>query len=720
MTVRRACGAAWLALLWACGGPSESSLVLPPAGGAQTAIIAIGDQSFVLDLRSDTRLDADVPEDATVEIAYYGGTTEQMLLTPGRFESVKDGRKLPSTWLAVHEVPATGGEWVERPGLTANLEAIRLERFFEDCAMRGGCWRGEEVCNLPCGEPEIAEPRPPEIVCPDGWSAEPRVRGLPFCRPDVPPRGTCTKPERGTPFGACVRTGSECPVDGWPAGVEDAGRPVLYVRAGEMGGGTRSRPYGTLAEAVAAATPGSTIAVAPGTYGPVRIEREDVWLVGACPDQVVVASTSTTAIEVLTPDVRVVDLGLQSTEAGLIVWSRASAEVVGTIVEGRIAAIVGYGQLDLRDAVLESSDTTLLARQGDLVASDVDIRGGRTGVVCAGGTAQLADFVIDGPSADGVRVEDGCQASIERIRIDGAADDGVIAFGATTDLQVTDVVIRDGGADPENAPTGIGAIESTVSVERYYAQRVGDVALGGAEDASMTARDVFIEDTFDVSRPAVPVLAVATIDLKRAYLKGAYLGGIDIRGGRGILADIVIEPSRVGVNGINVGMVASASLNRITIVGRFTAALDVDDGAGVRTVRDLWIEGASETGFAMASGQNVRLERIQIQGAVNRGLQALAFVTSFSKIDAFDLSVECAPGAEGVLWGTEQLVERFAVRGCATGMTIGSAFVGSLEAGLMAENDVALAYDEDIDLGSSLIDVRFEDNQIDLEPFMVQ
>ena len=96
--------------------------------------------------------------------------------------------------------------------------------------------------------------------CPAGWREVPPegAAGLATCDP-YPEGGPsdCAEDEAHFPGEpGCTTIGSACPVGEFADGLADDGT-VRFVRAGATGGdGTRALPIGTIAEAMALASPG--------------------------------------------------------------------------------------------------------------------------------------------------------------------------------------------------------------------------------------------------------------------------------------------------------------------------------------------------------------------------------------------------------------------------------------------------------------------------------
>ncbi len=135
--------------------------------------------------------------------------------------------------------------------------------------------------------PPIAPALPNLLPCPTGWREVTTTAGAVICDP-FPATGepVCSGNTAFFPGeSGCTRIGSACPASGWAPNLPAATR-TLYVRAngGNGGMGTQSNPYGQIDNAIAAATPGTLIALDVGTFADSLILPDGVTLWGACAD----------------------------------------------------------------------------------------------------------------------------------------------------------------------------------------------------------------------------------------------------------------------------------------------------------------------------------------------------------------------------------------------------------------------------------------------------
>lgn len=280
---------------------------------------------------------------------------------------------------------------------------------------------------LEAGEPPVAAPQipwlaagspdRPAMACPPGWRSVTGADGISTCDPwPESGRAACATPFEGHFPGepGCRAVGAPCPAGPWPEGLPDSG--VRYVEPGALGGdGSLAAPFGTLAEAVAAASPGDTIALSEGLHpGPVAVDRA-VTVRGACAERTAIVipempAEATAAVSV-TADATLRDLSV--TGAGgifIAVSNDATLHASGLALHdgagAGLQALRGSGLLDVEDVVIsglrpfgdsgqnpgvglylsrsgsrvsrvEVRDVTgiglVAARQADLAASDVSI-----------------------------------------------------------------------------------------------------------------------------------------------------------------------------------------------------------------------------------------------------------------------------------------------------------------------------------------------------------
>lgn len=139
-------------------------------------------------------------------------------------------------------------------------------------------------------DPVSSEIEMPNFVpCPDGWRQDDDGE-FPICSPWVDEHLRCPAGQMHRPGGSgCDVVGASCPSGSWPEGLPASG--VIYVdpEAGGSQDGSLARPFDTIAEAVAAARGGDTIALAKGLHVGSTIVDKDLTLLGACATETIVS-----------------------------------------------------------------------------------------------------------------------------------------------------------------------------------------------------------------------------------------------------------------------------------------------------------------------------------------------------------------------------------------------------------------------------------------------
>ena len=260
-------------------------------------------------------------------------------------------------------------------------------------------------------------------LCPAGWHRPPGSTTGPraLCEPwPEDDDGECADPsfERFLGTDGCMRFGSECPADALPAGLP-SGHPVIFVQtqATAGGDGSRTMPYRTIGEALAASVPGTIVAVGAGTYDEAIGVPSGVTIWGACAEGTRITS------------------GPGRFDSGTVTIS-------GTEVTVRNVTIGGD-----RPGIWNGPGTSVLLE-------DVRIDGTRfIGWVLGNARGEARRIVVRGTRADaggvggrGIDVEVGAVATIRQAIIDGNAAEGVFGHGIGTEIALDDVIVRDGRA----------------------------------------------------------------------------------------------------------------------------------------------------------------------------------------------------------------------------------------------------------------------------------
>lgn len=485
------------------------------------------------------------------------------------------------------------------------------------------------------GPPSVAtSPAPPDLgACTDGWRAA-EVDGIAYCDP-WPAAGilACTGAEAHFPGEtACRSPGAACEGE-FASELPASG--VLYVRplGTATGIGTLADPFGTIAQALAAASPGTTIALARGRFEVVQVDLpSDVRLVGACPEQTVLASASLSA-----------DFGVVS------VFASERGVVEGLRIEGeRPGVFVGAGgSVTVRGVAIDGAEGWgLIADEGgSLVAEDVVVRNIR----------RYDDFDL----GEGVYVRRGGQLTLTRGVIERTVQHGAYVEDAGSRLELTDVAVRDVAAGPMGY-RGVGVLATdfaTARLTRVAIDRVSEAGVATLLDAEITAERVVARDVaqggFTDFGAGFLARAGGRIDATRVLVERAqHAGAIVLETDSELsLTDALVrdtqlaarpEPDRWGM-GIVAQTGGTLALTRAASIGnRFLGIFGVEGGTLTLTdvtVRDTRAVEATEIygrGLELQEGAIATLRRASFEG--NRDV-AISLTDADSGLDAEDVLV---------------------------------------------------------------------------------
>lgn len=454
-----------------------------------------------------------------------------------------------------------------------------------------------------------ASPAPPVVACPEGWAPVDESGVDVACAPwRDGERGTC---ERGGVRWAgepgCVRLGSECPADGWPAELP-SGVPALFVRAGAApgGDGSRDRPLARVEDALGSAPAGAVVAIAVGDYPEVLTVARSVALLGACATGVTIGGGP------------------------------------GPARRGRLTVLEG-AEVSLRDVGLGGPGLALWVEPGASVdVRDVEVRdasfGGVTVLgVLTGARLRVRDVApaADGRFGRGVHVQGGGRLAVARLAIERVHELGLSVAGAGTTVEVDDLVVHGVAPQRSDRGLGVGAVvsggaslrirrgviedarlaginagqpESRVDAEHLVVRRVapGDLdAAGGtglfaAEGGAIAARAALVEQV--AHSGAVAYLAGASVTLTDAVVRDVAEGA---RGTGGLGLDATAGAS-VRAERLRVARVHASALS--AQAGASMALRDVD----VRGVEAQRADGLGGAGLVAETGATVRAERLSV------------------------------------------------------------------------------------------------------------
>jgi len=446
---------------------------------------------------------------------------------------------------------------------------------------------------------------PPVLTpCAEGWR-EVADEDLVICEP-WPEGGpaACSVGDAQFPGqDACTPVGAPCPAGDWPEGLP-TDRPITYVRAGAIGGtGTMDQPFGSISEAISAATPGSVVALAKGTYDAVVRVREGVTVWGACARETILTSSVSGGDGVV---------NVTSVEAELRDVSIRDSACPGVTVAG------ATGHLTLRGVVVSSTlgFGVHVTYGAALEAFDLAIADTRTQI---GATA-------------GVRVEQGAHAEVQRGAIVRASTIGVSVRDPGSSARLEGVAVRETLPRAVD-PLGLGVdvylgaeltlARSVVESNTQAGVRVNDPgSVVNVEDCVIRDTASRAEDGTDGQGLLVELNATANV--QRTLLADNRTVGMHVRGQETDLdallhaEDVVVrdsQPDAMGRWGTGVEAWGTARLEliRAVVERNDNIGVAVDMGA-TAVIEDVWIRDTDHERVSGRFGQGALLSGGAVQG----------------------------------------------------------------------------------------------------------
>jgi hypothetical protein len=561
-----------------------------------------------------------------------------------------------------------------------------------------------------------APPEPPALPsfgeCPRGWTAV-DVSGAQSCEPW--PEGWEGCPDDQVRFpgdASCAALGSACPADGWPSALPATGT-VHHVREGETGGdGTRSTPYGTIAEAIAVAMPGDTIAVAVGTYPEAVTIPEDVALIGAC--------ASETTIDPPMGDL-----------AAVGVLMSAGTSIANVTVAGQRPGVRGAA--------------------GEVRISDVLIRAALVGLAATNGATVLAERIAIRDTDDrsmgvgfGLFINNGARVEIRRGVIQRSTSSAVGLMGATQSAFLEDVAIMDVALRPDGGLGNGIALDTGGSLElhRTVVERVHGSALYLANGATgmldtFVARDVDSDTLSGTTGYGIGLNVGGTLVADRVHLTRttttafAMIGfDLDVTVRDLIIEEVGSQPSDMrGGIGLLFDSLDSARFERVLMTGTKGAAIaalspdtvvEIDD----LTTLDLAPEESGELGVAAAvearDGVELTIRRMHSPSSLGATVIVNDPDSRLTLEDALlenNAPTSMGAGGRGV---SAQLGARFDCTRCEIRSSSEVAIMATGPGGTSTLRDVRLeATEANPDNGAGMGLVALDGAQIDMERFVV-
>ncbi len=455
----------------------------------------------------------------------------------------------------------------------------------------------------------VAPPMPPQqpglAPCPLGWETEFIVPEAPICLPQRVAGqsidGICDNREQSGRVllgvdreSACATLGAECSESERfaPAPI---GTDALYVdgMARTPGDGSRTAPFRSLADAIAAASAGATILLAPGRYeGAIAIDR-DVTLVGACAGATelaaIDASDSTGAIDVTSARLALSNLHITAPARPAISARNATLAIDGVIVRNAR----GAGLLTSGGAI----DARLLAVE-DVIA----------GTVLPG----------RGISADRTMV------TLDRSRVAIAAGGAIIVTGEGAVLHATNLIVSKGTYTSSEQPgRGISVTrDATGTLERVYVIGATDSAVLVADGAELMATYVVVEDTrkpyLTVPGSAIDVDNGAHARFEKLLVIDGESPGVLCNDAELELEDAVLIGPEHGPSSASSDAIATTeggrlTARRIAVVGHGSAITFNSGATGI--LSDVLVARTYVQGFALEAGSEVSVGRLLMREA---------------------------------------------------------------------------------------------------------
>ncbi|GAA1558616.1 right-handed parallel beta-helix repeat-containing protein [Dactylosporangium maewongense] len=389
---------------------------------------------------------------------------------------------------------------------------------------------------------------------------------------------------------------------------------VLTVSGARGGRGT----HRTIAEAVRAAAPGDTIAVAPGRYPePVQLDR-DVHLRPEHGTGSVEIGTLTLTAAAATVTGLVVR-GADPSRPAVSVQDGAGAildhvEVHGGRIEAR--AVDAVAAVVLRDVAVHGAAGTALHLAGDVKAEGSDVRleaVAGVGIVLSG-AAQLAAvrLLVRATDGSGIRVRGTARLSLTDCRIDRAGRDGLLVEDAAA------VVADESRIDMSGAAAVQVSGAARVRLTDCRITGPGASGLVVTDDAELTAAGCTVRDT---SANALLAVGAARAVLDGCHLTSAGFSAVHTGG----TADVQLTACRVrhgaehGVHAVEQSRVTltDCDLRDLTLTG-----LHVGDRASLTaagcTIADV------ATGVRIASSSPADLRQCAVLRPKEVGVEVVA------------------------------------------------------------------------------------------------
>lgn len=613
----------------------------------------------------------EVERDVPLTLLLYTRDLARLNVQPGEvpLATGTTGRRLPRADALFEATAGTDLEWRNLDTLPARLAELELAGPSpEQCAGGGGCYGDQRdaeelLCRVPCPvsptgatHTPVSPVDPPRIApCASGWSEE--AGSVSVCSP--PSRLECPVRQAQWIDGAgCVDVGS-CPAGRFSGSVPS---DAIFVDASAStgGDGTRSAPLRTLAEAVAAASPGDAIALAPGTY-PAGVRLTDLTLYGACAAATELVDGAPDSVDVTVGgDVALFDLTIRpTTNTGVRLSAGATLQMVRTILIGASDTVTplldaGAGRIDAADVVIRPGRVpALMVAEGAVINLHHSVISGGAGLLSSGTAIELtlADTVIEKSIGDPVRTAGVLR--MWRSLFDSVG--GYAVRGSNARLDIDETVIRD-AVDPDfGFAGGFYLVASTGTISRVLVEGVEQAALEVNVDSDLMIRDTVIRDMrqHDPTDQAIGLgTAQSSVRLQRVHMEELFAKGINATGASLVLKDVFID----GVTRSEVGASEPRAFGAVVYEGTVEMDRVLIRDAGTT---GFWASGTTRLDVGDLTVEDAGVAAIVLRdttGATLDGAELRRFGTTGVEIDGVNINlalrnIQAEGGAIGVDFG---------------------------------------------------------------------
>lgn len=502
-----------------------------------------------------------------------------------------------------------------------------------------------EIAWLDAGTPTVA---PPSRTCPEGWVEDALEDGGHACYPwPTGARAECDAGEAHLPgTDTCAPIGASCP-DGWPDDVSDDG--TWFVATDGSGDGTRAAPFGTIAEALAAAAAGDTIQLGAGSFDGQIAVTSDVTLRGLCPSMTTLTWGAPDDEDggVVTVDAAALtlrDLSIADSQTAGVVATDATLSLTGVVVSG----VVSEG-ISARDSSVTLDDVLVDSvgpRPSDLTGGDPVFATGETTIVATGLTLSRSHRA-------GLWVENGATVDLSDLVVFGmepqASDNGrgvAMRISGASGANVVRRAVVQGGHD-----YAFGGLGGDLTIEDAWISDVGGDLLDGAG-----AGAVLYQGTGTFRGAGITVIDSVQYAVRGSGLDGAAIGPFYVEDivARGIVRD---EGSTYGGGGVCIVESPDAQVSRVLVEDSDGDSLIIEEGT-VATINDVRVRRSGLLG-GYGAGLNVNASDVTLERAVIEDELFTGIIANGGSVDATDVYIsgggltadEPAYGAGVVAWG---------------------------------------------------------------------